>query len=177
MRTSFETDRLYFREVVPQDDKGFFALDSNPEVHRYLGNNPVKSIEECRDWIASIRQQYLDYGIGRWAVIEKASGEFVGWAGLKVEKNVNGHERFYDLGYRLRQEFWNKGYATEAAKAFVDFGFNELRLPVINAYVMEAHAASRKVLENAGLRFVEYFEYEGGRECWYEITREDYLGR
>lgn len=177
MKTSFETDRLFLREIVPEDDKGFFALDSNPEVHRFLGNNPVKTIEESRDWIDVVRQQYLDNGIGRWAVIEKSTGEFVGWAGLKLERNVNGRERFYDLGYRLRQEFWGKGYATEAARAFLDFGFNELKLEVINAYLMDAHVASRNVLEKIGMRFVEYFEYEGNRERWYEITREEYFNK
>lgn len=53
-----------------------------------------------------VRQQYVDNGIGRWAVVEKESGLFIGWAGLKIETNVNDHASFYDLGYRFLPEFW-----------------------------------------------------------------------
>lgn len=169
MKTSIETERLLLRELLPTDDAGMFELDSNPEVHIYLGNNPVKSIEESREAIANIRQQYLENGIGRWAVILKETGEFIGWSGLKLEKNVNGHDTFYDLGYRFIQKHWGKGYAFETAKAFVDFGFNEMNLAIINAYADFDNLGSRKVLEKVGMQFVNSFEYEGTEEVWYEI--------
>lgn len=170
MKTSIETERLVLRELLPTDDAGMFELDSNPEVHIYLGNNPVKSIEESREMIATIRQQYLENGIGRWAVILKDTGEFIGWSGLKLEKNVNGHETFYDLGYRLIQKHWGKGYAFETAKAFVDFGFNEMNLSVINAYADFDNLNSRKVLEKVGMQFVNSFELDGTEEVWYELN-------
>ena len=166
---SLETDRLFFREFVSSDAQGMFELDSNPEVHRYLGNKPVQSIEECRAAIANIREQYKKNGIGRWAAILKETGEFIGWAGLKVERNVNGRERFYDLGYRFIQRHWGKGYATEAAIGFVNYGFNEMKLEIINAYADAANAASRRVLEKAGLIFIENFGDAGDEEAWYEI--------
>lgn len=169
MKTSFETERLLLRELLPTDDVGMFELDSNPAVHIYLGNNPVTSIEQVREAIANIRQQYLENGIGRWAVILKETGEFIGWSGLKLHKNVNGHETFYDLGYRFIQKHWGKGYAYETAKAFVDFGFNEMKLEKINAYADSDNLASRKVLEKAGLHFVNTFEEDGIQEAWYEI--------
>ncbi|HEX8562985.1 MAG TPA: GNAT family N-acetyltransferase [Flavobacterium sp.] len=170
MHTSFETERLLCREMLVSDVNGMFELDSNPEVHRYLGNNPVKTLEESHEWIREIRQQYLDNGIGRWAVILKENGEFIGWSGLKVERNVNGYDRFYDLGYRFIQRHWGKGYATETARAFVDFGFNELKLDVINAYTDFDNIASQKVLEKAGLKFINEFPYDGTPEFWYEIN-------
>jgi len=170
MKTSIETERLVLRELLPTDDAGMFELDSNPEVHIYLGNNPVKSIEESREMIATIRQQYLENGIGRWAVILKETGEFIGWSGLKLEKNVNGHETFYDLGYRFIQKHWGKGYAFETAKAFVDFGFNEMNLSVINAYADFDNLNSRKVLEKVGMQFVNSFELDGTEEVWYELN-------
>lgn len=169
MKTSIETERLLLRELLPTDDAGMFELDSNPEVHIYLGNKPVKSIEESREAIANIRQQYLENGVGRWAVILKETGEFIGWSGLKLEKNVNGHEIFYDLGYRFIQKHWGKGYAFETAKAFVDFGFNEMKLPVINAYADFDNLNSRKVLEKVGMKFVNSFELDGTEEVWYEL--------
>jgi len=169
MRTSIETERLLLRELLPTDDVGMFELDSNPQVHIYLGNKPVTSIEQVREAIANIRQQYLENGIGRWAVILKETNEFIGWSGLKLEKNVNGYERFYDLGYRFIQKHWGKGYAYETAKAFVDFGFNEMKLEKINAYADFDNLASRRVLEKVGMRFVNAFDDEGTQEAWYEI--------
>lgn len=169
MKTSIETERLVMRELQPTDNVGMFELDSNPEVHHYLGNNPVKSIEECDEAIKNIRQQYLDNGIGRWAVILKETNEFIGWSGLKLERNVNGHETFYDLGYRFIQKHWGKGYGYESAKAFIDFGFNEMNLKVINAWADAANLGSRRILEKVGMQFVNAFEYEGSEEVWYEI--------
>jgi ribosomal-protein-alanine N-acetyltransferase len=169
MQQLFETQRLLFREMVPSDAEGIFELDSNPEVHRYLGNDPVTSMEQCHAAIAHIRNQYEKNGIGRWAVILKEKGEFIGWAGLKLESNVNGHDQFYDLGYRFIQKHWGKGYASEAAQAWVDYGFNVMKLEKINAFIDADNIASRKVIEKVGLRFIETFDYEGTEETWYEM--------
>ncbi len=173
MKTSIETERLLLRELLPGDDIGMFELDSDPEVHRFLGNNPVTSIEQSREAIARIRQQYLDNGIGRWAVILKETGEFLGWSGLKLETNVNGHERFYDLGYRLIKKYWGKGYGYESAKAFIDFGFNEMKLETICAAFEHGNQGSKRIMEKCGMHFVNDFFHEnahGGRMCsWYEI--------
>ena len=169
MSKYIETKRLLLRELFPSDDLKMFELDSNPEVHRYVGNNPVTDIEQARTAIANIRQQYNDNGIGRWAVILKETNEFIGWAGLKLEKDVNGHEQFYDLGYRFIQEHWGKGYATEAATAFLSYGFNRLNLEIINAWADSENKGSRNVLEKLGFNYVNTFQHDGEEEVWYEI--------
>jgi ribosomal-protein-alanine N-acetyltransferase len=172
----FESERLMYRELLPSDDQGMFELDSNPEVHRYLGNKPVTSIEEVRKVIAMVREQYRSNGIGRMAAILKETGEFIGWVGLKLEHDVNGHDTFYDIGYRLIQKHWGKGYATESAKAFIDYGFNVLNVDKINAYADADNIASRIALEKAGLRYVNTFKSEylmdrgNEKAVWYEIV-------
>ena len=169
MKTSIETERLLLREIVPEDEAGFFRMDSDPVVHRYIGREPVKDITEIRDVMENIRRQYLEHGIARWAAILKETGEFIGWSGLKVEHNINGHDRFYDLGYRFAQEHWGKGYAYEAACAFVDFGFDDMKLSIINAYVDVENKASRNVLEKCGLRPQNTFICDGDPHLWYEL--------
>ncbi|MBD3582522.1 GNAT family N-acetyltransferase [Flavobacterium selenitireducens] len=169
MQNSIETPRLLLRPIEISDADGLFALDSNPDVHIYLGRNPVKSMDVIYEVIDSIQSQYKSNGIGRWAVVEKSSGKFLGWSGLKFEKDVNGRSNFYDFGYRLRQEFWGKGFATEAGRAWIEHGFDQMKLPLINAFVSAGNAASRRVLEKCGLQHTESFEYDGGPECWYEI--------
>jgi len=169
MKTAFETQRLYFRELFPADDAAMFALDSDPEVVRYVGVKPIDDIEKTREIIKNIRQQYVDHGIGRWAVIHKESGEVIGWAGLKFIKHLNGFDDNYDLGYRFQKAHWGKGYGYESAKAWIDFGFNEMKLPRISAYADVENTASVKILEKCGMRFVNKFLDEGDWCAWYEI--------
>jgi RimJ/RimL family protein N-acetyltransferase len=172
MKIFVETERLLLREIVPSDEKGFYELDSDPEVHRYLGNKPVKSIEQIREVIEFIRQQYVDNGIGRWAIIEKTSGEFVGWTGLKlVKEQTNNHTNYYDLGYRLLRKYWGKGIATESAVASLDFGFNVLGVTEIYAMVDYQNFGSNNVLRKIGLNFMETFDYDGIKHNWYKINR------
>ena len=78
-----ETDRLILREMLPKDADGMFEMDSDPEVHKFLGNKPVKTKAESEKMIAYIRDQYINQGVGRWSVIEKATGNFMGWSGLR----------------------------------------------------------------------------------------------
>jgi ribosomal-protein-alanine N-acetyltransferase len=173
MQIFTETDRLILREVLPTDAPGMFELDSDPEVHRYLGNKPIKTLEEAVAGIAFIRQQYLDYGIGRWAVIEKATGEFTGWAGLKfMTETRNGHSNFYDVGYRFIKRYWGKGYATEAAIASVNYGFDVLKLEELFGMADVENIGSNRALQKAGLKYVEDFEHAGILHSWYRLGKE-----
>jgi len=164
------SQRLIYRPIELSDDEHLFELDSNPNVHRYLGNNPVTSIEQVRAYIANIQGQYERNGIGRMAVIIKETGEFTGWAGLKLEHNENGHDQFYDLGYRFIERYWGRGYATEAAQFFVAYGFKELKLPVINGSALAGNTGSRRAIEKAGLKYIESYDYAGEEACWYELV-------
>ena len=83
MKIFAETKRLILREILLTDIDGMFELDSDPEVHRYLGNKPVSDKDQIIKVINFIRQQYLDNGIGRWAIIDKKTNNFIGWTGLK----------------------------------------------------------------------------------------------
>jgi RimJ/RimL family protein N-acetyltransferase len=175
MKIFAETEQLLLRELLATDDAGMFELDSNPEVHRYLGNNPINNIEQARTVIAAIRQQYSDYGIGRWAVIEKATGDFVGWSGLKyITEMENGHIHHHDVGYRLIPRYWGRGYATETAKAAIAYGFTQLNLNEIIGCANIENTKSRKVLEKCGLSYVEQFMWRDIPCDWLRLTRTDW---
>ncbi|MDO7849424.1 GNAT family N-acetyltransferase [Hymenobacter sp. M29] len=168
----FNSARLHFRPLTADDAPGMFALDSDPAVHRYLGGvggQMVTKLAQSAATIAFIRAQYAAAGIGRWAVLLRENGEFMGWAGLKlVAGPVNGQHDFYDLGYRFRPPFWGQGYGFEAAQAWLDYGFQTLKLLRICAYADAENMGSRRILTKIRLREGNEFT-EGSTRCfWYE---------
>lgn len=173
-----ETKRLILRDIRDCDLDGMFELDSNAEVHKYLGDKPIHTKDQAQGYIDSIKSQYLERGIGRFAAIEKSTGEFIGWSGIKFntgDKEIIGEKRdFYDVGYRFIPRYWSKGYATESALASLDFGFKELKLETIVGAAEIENIASNKVLQKIGLKFVEVFPEDDILINWYELKRKDY---
>jgi [ribosomal protein S5]-alanine N-acetyltransferase len=175
MEILISTERLIIRALTKEDVNGIYELDTDPEVHRYLGNNPITSIEQAKDVITFIQKQYVENGIGRWAIIEKSSNNFVGWTGLKLIKDiVNNHTNYYDLGYRLQKKYWGKGYATETAAAVLDYAFTKMAVTEIFGIVDVENIGSNNVLKKLGLQFVEIFMYENTKHHWYKITKEEW---
>jgi ribosomal-protein-alanine N-acetyltransferase len=175
MQIFVETERLILREMLEEDLVGMYELDSDPEVHRYLGNRPLKKKEEALEIIRSVRQQYIDRGIGRWSVIEKESNDFIGWAGLKLEKKeINNYADYYDLGYRLRRKFWGKGIGRECAFETLKYGFGNMDLKEIFAAAHIQNQASNKILRGLGLKYLETFKYDRSFHNWYRITKDEW---
>jgi len=175
MNPIIETERLFIREILPTDVNGFYALDSDPEVHRYLGNNPVTDKSQVVEIINSVRQQYVDFGIGRWAIIDKKSNDFIGWTGLKfVTTLTNNHIDFYDIGYRLKRKYWGQGIATETAVACLAYAFDNLNLEVVYASASIENIASNTILKKIGLNFIETYYYKDIKCNWYRIMKSEY---
>ena len=174
MKIFVETPRLLLREMVTADDKDMFELNADVEVMKYLAK-PYIHINQAREQIEIIRQQYKEDGIGRWAVVDKATDEFLGWSGLKVVKEVrNGHTNFYDLGYRIKSKHWGKGFATESAKAALNYAFLELNQNIVYGMTHVNNLASRNVLEKTGLKYISSFDLDGMPHYWFEISKIDW---
>ena len=175
MKIFAEKERLILREILPSDIEGLFELDSDPEVHRYLGNKPITDKAQIVDVINFIRQQYHDNGIGRWAIIDKKSNDFIGWTGLKfVTDLINNHKNYYDLGYRLIRKYWGQGIAAETAIASLDYAFNTLKVEEVYAAASCQNIGSNKILQKVGLSLIETFYYEDIECNWYKIDKNDY---
>ncbi len=182
MSIYIETPRTIIREMLPEDEHGLFEMDTDPEVHRYVGQRPLETLEECRTVLNYVRSQYVDNGIGRWSVLEKETGEFLGWTGFKLMCEVaNGHIGHYDYGYRFKRAAWGKGYATESGRASLQYGIRQLGLKPVYAMTDINNGASRHILEKLGFRFVEVFQYDGPSNwrtpkdrmaTWYELPEE-----
>ena len=162
------------RPFTINDVQNLFDLDVDPEVHVFLGNNPVKSLEESELMLQSILAQYRKHQLGRLAIIRKEDNQFIGWAGIKLEENVRDFA-YYDLGYRLKKQFWGQGIATEAAKALLEYGFQNLKLETINAAAEEDHTASNKVLNKIGMRCTQRFIFDNSPCNWYTLQKKQWL--
>lgn len=166
MKIIIETDRLFLKELNPDDSLNFYLLNENPNVIRFTGDKAFKNENEARKFL----ENYTDYqlhGYGRWAVIEKSTQKFLGWCGLKYHPETQET----DLGFRFFEEFWSQGFATESAKACLKFGFDELNLNRMIGRAMKDNLASVKVLEKIGMSFVKDFDFDGKDGVVFEIKK------
>jgi len=161
-----------------EDVDPFFEMDSDPEVHRFLGTRPVTSKDQIVETIYYVRQQYVDNGIGRWAIVDKSTNQFIGWTGLKLVKDImNNQTNYYDLGYRLMRRYWGIGIATETARASLSYGFDTFNLNEIVATVNCENAASNIVVEKLGFTLYETFYLHELKHNWYKINKTDWTSR
>lgn len=152
MKKILETSRLYLREMTPDDAEEAYRLNLDPEVIRYTGDVAFESAESARTFL----EKYSDYernGIGRWAMIRKSDETFLGWCGLKRHADDS-----VDVGYRLHRIYWGAGYATEAALACLEYGFQHCELNEIVAHATVSNQGSIRVLEKIGMQYLKEVE-------------------
>ena len=145
-----QTARLLLRQFTLDDAEAYMPLVSDPAVLRYTGEEPQQSIEAVRRILQTRPlRDYLTYGYGRMACIEKSTGRLVGFCGLKYLEDL----REVDIGYRFLPETWGKGYATESASAVMNQCSKEGQLKRVVGLVEPANLASVNVLKKLGLTF------------------------
>lgn len=142
------TGRLLLRGWRQSDLDPWAAMSADPTVRRYLG--PLLTDEQAEAWALNYQDDLDRYGFGFWAVELRATGEFIGLAGLRTadqEAQFAGVE----LGWQLARPAWGHGYATEAGRAALDFGFGVLGLPEVVAVTMAANVRSQAVMRRIGM--------------------------
>lgn len=165
MAFKLETPRLILREFSIKDAQGLYQLNLNPEVIRYTGDPPFTSVEEAKHFVEQY-DAYKKNGFGRWTVIEKKSGQFIGWCGLKYHQ-----EGYVDLGFRFLQEKWGNGFATESSKACIKYATLELNLKQLIGRVLPDNKASIRVLEKLGFTYLKSDSCNGMQNArYYELN-------
>jgi len=166
MYSVIETNRLLLRHFTEDDASLLYELNLDPEVTRYT-HDPMTDVEHAKQVLNEvILPQYSLYDHGRWVVHLKSNLEFMGWCGLKYLPETNE----VDLGYRFMKKFWGKGYATEAASACIEYGFNKLKLPSIIGRALPGNLASIKVLEKCGMKYLHEEVVQGYLHKAYQVT-------
>lgn len=158
MEILVETERLVLREWEPGDARVLLAMTGDPEVMLHIGDRrPWETIERAEGWLGRVAESYRVRGYGFWAVVEKASGREVGSCGFGPQPGTGTPE----FGYLYARHAWGRGYATEAGRAVMLHGFKNLGFARVVACTTPEHAASRRVLEKLGFRYVGNQVLEG----------------
>jgi RimJ/RimL family protein N-acetyltransferase len=165
-----ETERLIIREHVLSDAPFFFTLNSNYNVVKYTGDSSFKMIAEAEKIVQYVMNQYKENGYGRWLVAEKETGNPIGWCGLKFHTDT----KETDIGYRLLESAWGKGYATESAKACIDYGFKHFNLNRIIGDAMKENTASINVFKKLGMTYLKDSLLDNIESVVYELKKENY---
>lgn len=171
------TARLGMRRWKDSDLEVFTEMNQDPEVRKYFPKllTPVESAES----IARMEAFFDEHGFTLYAVDVLATGMFIGFVGLYRPNFEAWFAPCVEIGWRLRREAWGLGYATEAAKECLRFGFGELGLERIYSFTAAPNLRSSRVMEKIGMRLVGEFDHprieEGNwlrRHVLYEVVRE-----
>ena len=159
-----DTERLYLRRLK-EDDYEALCLMLKDEAVMYAYEHAF-SDEEVHEWLERQLKRYKEYGFGLWAVILKESEELIGQCGITMQDCPadyvrEAEKRIPEIGYLFRKEYWHKGYATEAATACREYGFNVLGFSELYSIIRDNNTASIKVAERNGMErrgsFVKHY--------------------
>ncbi len=155
-----QTERMVLRRFDEADVDHLYALDGDPQVMRFVTGGEPTPRDRIRDeTLPRLLRAYERFeGFGVWAAVERPTGGFLGWFEFYPPDGHGPEEA--ELGYRLRRSAWGKGYATEGSRALIRKGFTELGVRRVMAQTMVVNAASRRVMEKAGLTHVRTFHQE-----------------
>ncbi len=171
--TEIVTERLTLRRFTADDAEALGAMLADRETMRFFPY-VAETLEEGRrlasQHIAYFERHWQERGYGVWAVTE-AEGGLVGRCGIRHWESIDDIE----VLYLIERSRWGRGYASEAAKAALEFGFNQIGLENIAAVTHQDNAASQRVLSKLGMHLVKEFELEGLPALWFSIAREEFV--
>jgi len=144
------TERLILRTWRKADAGPYFAMNQDPQVIEHL-LGPL-TMEQVNEFMATMNDQQDKKGHTLWAVELKENGDFIGFIGLNYTDWPAHFTPAVEVGWRLGSQYWGKGYATEGAKAALEYGFNQCGLKEIVSFTVPANVRSIRVMEKIGLK-------------------------
>lgn len=163
---TIETARLHLRPMRADDCDALLEIFTDPQVMASFDADPFTPAQ-MQHWLQRNLDHQAQHGYGLFSVIEKVSGRLIGDCGLE-QMELDG-QAVAELGYDLRSDVWNQGFATEAASAVRDYAFQILRLPQLISLIRAGNVASQRVAEKIGMQRAAEFERYGTRYWRYAI--------
>jgi ribosomal-protein-alanine N-acetyltransferase len=146
-----QTPRLLLRPLQPGDAEALERIYQGKDVLRYFPNPTPPPLEKVHRFLSGQQAHWDAHGYGNWGILSAGEGEIIGWGGLQFLPELNETE----VGFLLDRRFWGRGYATEVARASLQFGFHYFKFDHIIALVHPENLASRRVIEKSGLCYVD----------------------
>jgi len=148
---NLETERLKLEPYNDSHYEGLRVMDNDPGVMRNINKGIVKTPEETWENIRRVQTRWQKYGFSWWAIREKSSGAIIGAACLQHLANVEGAP--LEIGWRLVPKQNGKGYATEAAKAIIDFASEQIGSTYLVAVADPENIPSQRVMQRLGMTY------------------------
>jgi RimJ/RimL family protein N-acetyltransferase len=184
MATVIETKRLILRTWKTEDAATYFQINQDPKVIELL-RGPLR-MEEVNAFISSMNQNQDRHGFTLWAASLKQSGELMGFIGLNYIDWGMHFTPAVEIGWRLGSQYWGNGYATEGAKAALDYGFNQVGLEEIVSFTVPPNIRSLRVMEKIGLKRDLSIDFAHPKlpadhklsfHVLYRLSAKEYLGK
>jgi RimJ/RimL family protein N-acetyltransferase len=166
------TQRLMLRPPTVDDAASVFAIYGDPETNRHNPSGPLADKDQAKAVLDRWLEHWAEHGFGQWAIVtQEAPQRVIGFGGITLY-HYNEVERI-NLGYRFAVSAWGQGYATELARAALQFGFVRLDQPEVYGVVRPAHQASINVLEKIGMQRIDELDDVPGQapSLVYRATR------
>jgi [ribosomal protein S5]-alanine N-acetyltransferase len=166
-----ETERLLLRKFTTDDKEALFKIfNDGGKIHKTDKHGPLND-NYVREYIRKIIEHYEKYGFGVWIIVEHSTNNIIGYCGIKkITINNNDNEKKNGLSYRIHKDFWNKGFATEAVRAVLDYAFNALKLSEVVACILNDNVASKSVAKKVGLKYLNDCIYNDEAYCLYTVN-------
>jgi RimJ/RimL family protein N-acetyltransferase len=168
-----ETDRLLLRQWRDGDWVGLRRTYGDPEVMGWIGTTAA-DLAATAAAVGRMAMHCRLLGYGMFAVEKRSSGEIVGRVGLMLHPDWPLDGPKVEVGWTLQRSVWGRGYATEGARASLEFGFRELRLPQIFSMTRPDNTRSRAVMERCGLTQRAEIDFHGWKQVYYAIDEQDW---
>jgi ribosomal-protein-alanine N-acetyltransferase len=168
------TARMTLADITEADFIATYAADRDPMVARYVGDGlpESRSFEAYCNFFKGRISSWMNERYRMWAMRLHDHDRLLGWVMLRPINDT----RHVEVGYRLPQSSWGKGYATEATLAVIDYGFNSVGLDEITAVTHPDNAASQHVLSKAGLKRDGMLNYNGRGEIpFFRLSKQDFV--
>jgi len=165
-----KTNRLYLRQFRKDDLDAYANIMGDHEVGKWFPKGDGYTREEAERSLDDILEHWDKHGFGIWAIIDKEKRVILGRCGL----NLIAETSEVEVDFVLARNYWGRGYATEAAKAALAYGFDSLQLDRIIALTKPENIASRRVIEKIGMRYVKNAEYWGITCAYYDISKAEH---
>ena len=167
-RDTLGTKRLLLRPMLETDIDALHLIFTDPNVMAAFHHDPFTR-EQMGRWLKRNLDHQNEFGYGLFSVILKETGELIGDCGLEQMEEMGAAE----LGYDFRSEYWNQGYATEAASAVRGYAFAILNLPHLISLIRVGNLASKRVAEKVGMTLVEEFTRFGIQYWKYSMSNKN----